>query len=259
MRIVSLVPSLTELLFTLGLGRRVVGRTSFCVHPREEVAGVIRVGGTKKVRLERLRRLAPTHVVLNIDENTREAAEAIAEFVPHVIVTHPLGPRDNPGLYRLLGGVFDRERAAQRLCDAFWGAFDALEASARRLPPRRVLYLIWRRPWMTVSADTYIARTLGLVKWQTVPAAATVRYPEVRLDRALLAGTDVVLLSSEPYPFRDRHLAEVRAQCDAAHRGSHHPRLALIDGEMTSWYGSRAIAGLEYLRAFAPALLARAE
>ena len=105
-RIVSLVPSLTELVFDLGLGDRLVGRTGFCVHPREALRGVPKVGGTKDVKLERIRELAPTHVLVNMDENRRETVDALAAFVPDIVVTHPNTPQDNLPLFALLGGVF---------------------------------------------------------------------------------------------------------------------------------------------------------
>ena len=245
-RIVSLVPSITELLFDLGLGPFVAGRTTFCVHPRPAVDPVPRVGGTKTVRIDRLRRLAPTHVVVNVDENRRSDVETIESFVPHVIVTHPLAPADNPALYRLLGSIFGREEAAERLAGAFAEALAAVEEAASRLPPRRVLYLIWKEPWMTVSRDTYISRTLALVNWETAAHDPAARYPEVTLDERLLAGVDLVLLASEPYPFKPAHAALVRA----ASGGSEVP-IALIDAEMVSWYGSRAIPGLRYLARFA--------
>jgi ABC-type Fe3+-hydroxamate transport system substrate-binding protein len=251
-RIVSLVPSITELVCDLGLATRLVGRTGFCVHPRETVKAIPKVGGTKDVDVEALRALAPTHVIVNVDENRKETVDAIARFVPHVIVTHPLAPRDNLALYRLVGGIFGREREAEALCARFEDAFAAAEHAAAEFPSERVLYLIWRDPWMTVSRDTYIARSLALVKWETVPERASARYPEITLDEALLAGVDVVLASSEPYMFRERHVAELAATPALAGK-----RVALIDGEMTSWYGSRAIAGLGYLLRFRRALDAR--
>ena len=162
-RIVSLVPSITELLFDLGAGDRVVGRTPFCIHPRGGVANVPRVGGTKTPRLDRIRALEPTHLIVNVDENRREDADALAAFVPNVIVTHPLGPRDNPALYRLVGGIFASGEATDRLCRAFERAVSALESAAHGFPERQILYLIWRNPWMTVTRDTYVSRTLALV------------------------------------------------------------------------------------------------
>ena len=240
-RIVSLVPSVTELLCDLGLASQLVGRTGFCIHPREVVRDIPKVGGTKDVKIDRIRELAPTHLVVNIDENTKETVAELARFVPSVVVTHPLAPEDNLDLYRLLGGIFDRPVETERLCDEFSVAYDALTASAPL--PTKVLYLIWREPWMTVSRDTYISRTLALVGWETAPASADERYPEI--DPAELAGSvERVLLSSEPYRFREKHLAEVEALVPGA-------RVSLIDGEMTSWYGSRAIEGLRYLGDYA--------
>jgi ABC-type Fe3+-hydroxamate transport system substrate-binding protein len=110
MRIVSLVPSLTELVCALGLADRLVGRTGFCIHPRDAVRRIPKVGGTKTVKLDAVRALAPTHVVLNVDENRKEDADALARFVPNLVVTHPLAPLDNLALYRQFGRVFGRAR-----------------------------------------------------------------------------------------------------------------------------------------------------
>ena len=240
-RIVCLVPSITELVCDLGLGDRLVGRTGFCIHPWEVVRAIPKLGGTKDVKLDRIRALAPTHAILNIDENRRHLAQQLAQFVPNIIVTHPLGPRDNFALYRLLGAIFGRETEAERLCAAL--EHELAELAARAYPARDVLYMIWRDPWMAVAPDTYIARTLELVNWRTHPLSpADDRYPEVTLER--FAGrVDHVLLSSEPFHFRERHVGEVAA----AVRGA---EVSLIDGEMTSWYGSRAVAGVRYLAAY---------
>jgi Periplasmic binding protein len=250
-RIVCLVPSITELLCDLGLGEQLVGRTGFCIHPWETVRHIPKVGGTKDVRMDRVRELAPTHVVVNVDENRKEDAEALAEFVSDVVVTHPQAPRDNLDLYRQMGREFDREREAEDLCERFEQAYERAAASAG--PERRVLYLIWRDPWMSVSRETYISQTLALFNWHTVPGTADAcnpegdkrgveRYPEV--DPGDFAGrVDRVLLSSEPFHFKEHHLAEVAALVPGA-------EVSLIDGEMTSWYGSRAIAGLDYLADF---------
>jgi ABC-type Fe3+-hydroxamate transport system substrate-binding protein len=237
-RIVSLVPSLTELVCALGLAEQLVGRTGFCVHPKGVVRRIPKVGGTKNVSLAKVRALAPTHVVLNVDENRKETADELATFVPNLVITHPLGPLDNLDLYRRFGSAFGRKREAEALCARFQAAYD--EAVAATYPERRVLYLIWKSPWMTVSRDTSISRTLALFGLHTVPESAAERYP--KLEDLRRADADLVLLSSEPYRFRDRHLAEV-----AGLTGK--PTL-LVDGEMTSWYGPRAIAGLAYMKSF---------
>jgi ABC-type Fe3+-hydroxamate transport system substrate-binding protein len=238
MRIVSLVPSLTELVCELGLAENLVGRTGFCVHPANVVRSIPKVGGTKTVNLEKIRALEPTHVILNRDENLRETAEALAAFVPNLVVTHPLAPEDNPALFRQFGATFAKEREAEALCTRFELALQA--AKQQEYPERKVLYLIWKDPWMTVSRDTYISRTLGVFGMQTLPARATERYPTVADLRA--EEIDCVLLSSEPYRFGQEHLAEV------SHLAGR-PAF-LVDGEMTSWYGPRAIAGLAYLAEF---------
>lgn len=243
-RIVSLVPSITELLFDLGLGTQVVGRTNYCVHPQGRVKAVRSVGGTKTVRFDRLRALDPTHAIVNIDETPKAVADEIAASGCTVVVTHPIAPADNLGLYRLMGGIFGRRDKAEALCARFEDALWRLKRSAEKTAPRRVLYLIWKDPWMTVSRDTYISRMLDLVNWATVGHDPGVRYPTIDLDERIVGGTDLVLFSSEPFPFKKRHLETFSAQFPGA-------RFAVIDAEMVSWYGSRAIKGLEYLRDFA--------
>jgi ABC-type Fe3+-hydroxamate transport system substrate-binding protein len=242
-RIVSLVPSITELVCDLGLASLLVGRSGFCVHPKGIVRSIPKVGGTKTVDLEKVRALQPTHVILNIDENEKETAEALREFTPHLVVTHPLAPLDNLALYRLIGGIFGRREESEAMCARFLAAHDAL--AAEKPGKLKALYLIWKDPWMTVSRDTYISRTLALAGLETLPASAAARYPEFSLEEAWLAEADVVLLSSEPYMFRERHVAELAGLQAFAGKP-----VRLIDGEMTSWYGSRAIEGLAYLREF---------
>lgn len=239
-RIVSLVPSITELVCELALADQLVGRTGFCIHPRETLKKIPKVGGTKSVDLNKIRDLAPTHVIVNVDENTGETADALAEFVPNLIVTHPLAPLDNLALYRQIGGVFGKEREAEALCSRFELAFR--EAEKRKFPTRKILYLIWKDPWMTVSRDTYVSRTLALFGLQTLPEPADARYPEISLEESWLQDVEFVLLSSEPFRFREKHLDEIKKTLNKPAR--------LIDGEMTSWYGSRAIRGLSYLAEF---------
>ncbi len=239
-RIVSLVPSITELLCDLGLASRLVGRTGFCIHPADVVAGIAKVGGTKDVNIDKIRKLAPTHLVVNIDENEKPTVDKLAEFVPNIVVTYPLVPRDNLGLAQLMGGIFGAEEAAGRWCAAFEAEYAALRSSTGG-PARTVLYCIWKDPWMSVSAATYIAAMLAELGW-TVPRLAPddTRYPRFAWSDQLVAGLDAVLLSTEPYRFTDEH-------ADALERQLGIP-VFLVDGEMMSWYGSRALAGLRYLR-----------
>lgn len=241
--IVCLVPSITELLFDLDLGEKLVGRTGFCVHPAPRVKRVPKVGGTKDVDIAKIRELRPSHVVVNVDENPRWVAQALREFVPHVIVTHPSDPEGNIKLYRLFGGIFGRQKQADALEAQFREAYQAAVRETEALPRQRVVYLIWQNPWMTVSRDTYISRLLSVVGWDTMPAEAAARYPELPNLSECLAEVDWAFLSSEPYRFREKHLAELGRLLPKGSRC----RIALVDGEMASWYGSRAIQGLSYL------------
>jgi ABC-type Fe3+-hydroxamate transport system substrate-binding protein len=244
-RIVSLVPSITETLIDLGLRAQLVGRTGFCIHPRDVVRDIPKVGGTKDVRLDAIRALQPTHAIVNIDENEAPTVDALRAFVPHVVVTHPNAPADNLALYRLLGGIFGRPGAAQALGARLLSQLEALAAGS--WPRETVLYLIWKDPWMSVAADTYIAGALATVGWR-VPhgaggAAGAARYPQVNDLDDEAARVDRVLLSTEPFRFRERHARELRERLAGK-------PVQLIDGEWTSWYGSRAITGLERLAQF---------
>lgn len=246
-RIASLVPSVTELLIALGLRPWMVARTGFCIHPAGEVADIPKVGGTKDVNLAKLRRLAPSHVIVNVDENRADTAAALREFVPELIVTHPQAPQDNAALiaqmqahFGHLPGVAARAQALQlSLAQALQSA------RGKTWPPQRVLYLIWKDPWMSVARDTYISRMLAEVGWQSWPEvfggdAGAARYPVIRGDEPWLLDIDELLLSSEPYRFDESHLAAAQALCPRA-------RVRLVDGELLSWYGPRAAAGLHYL------------
>lgn len=242
-RIVSLVPSITELLCDLGLAWYLVGRTGFCIHPKEIVLRIAKVGGTKNVNVEKIRSLAPTHLIVNIDENEKPCVDQLAQFIPNVIVTHPQTLEDNLLLYELLGGIFNVTERAQQLSRQFSDALIALQSSlSEPLTTQRVLYCIWKDPWMTVSKDTYIANMLSHIGWQII-SIGTTRYPVFTWSEQLIHDVDLVLLSSEPYRFTDEHADALEKQCGKP--------VLLLDGEMISWYGSRAIAGITYLRKLA--------
>ncbi len=255
LRIASLVPSLTELLIALGLKPWLVARTGYCVHPAAEVAHIPKVGGTKTVNLQKLRRLAPTHVVVNVDENTWPTVEALQAFVPHVLVTHPLSPQDNLALIDQLAAGFPGDGPWQTPLQAQAAAWKRRIADELALtqphgrPPSRVLYLIWREPWMTVARDTYISRMLARVNWLTWPEVegghhGSARYPTVSGGEPWLADVQQVLLSSEPYDFGPQHMVEAQSLCPRA-------TVRLVDGEALSWYGPRAVHGLQVLRGLA--------
>jgi ABC-type Fe3+-hydroxamate transport system substrate-binding protein len=240
-RIVSLVPSLTELLIDLGLGSAVVGRTGFCIHPATAVRNIPKVGGTKDIKLDEILAREPTHVVMNIDENLREDAERLHQAGLTTVVTHPQTPQDNIELFQMLGQLFGARTASAHLVrelrQALRAAQDAKEA--RPQTTLRVLYLIWRDPWMTVSPPTYVAQMLSLGGLSVVEQKDAARYPCVDEEAWTLA--DRILLSSEPFPFREKHRQEVsnRFNVDVS-------KIAFVDGELLSWYGSRAINGVRY-------------
>jgi ABC-type Fe3+-hydroxamate transport system substrate-binding protein len=240
-RIACLVPSITETLFALGLGPQVVARTGFCIHPEPAVRDVPKVGGTKDVNVSKLLALEPTHVIVNIDENRKATVDQLRKMIPHVIVTHPLAPEDNLLLFRLLGHAFAADEAALTLSRELADAFALARAVGADAVPETVLYAIWKNPWMTVSRDTYVANMLATVGWKTLPVQADKRYPDVPQDDAAWKSAHRILLSSEPYSFGDEHIKELRDEW-----GLTQP-IELIDGEMVSWYGVRAIAGLRYL------------
>jgi ABC-type Fe3+-hydroxamate transport system substrate-binding protein len=249
-RIASLVPSATELLCALGLAPWLVARTGFCIHPAALLIDVPKVGGTKDVNLARLRALQPTHVLLNIDENLLATFEAIKAW-PGValIVTHPCGPRDVPALVGQCLDAFGHLPHVAQRATALLAELTA--ALARPVPPpRSVLYLIWRSPWMTVARDTFISRQLAEAGWLTLPALeggerGAARYPQLAEDDPVWQSVDEVWLSSEPYRFAEQHLAEVQSLAPQA-------RVRLVDGELCSWWGPRTAEGLAYLRELHP-------
>jgi ABC-type Fe3+-hydroxamate transport system substrate-binding protein len=254
-RIASLVPSLTELLVALGLTEHIVARTGFCIHPADVVAQIPKVGGTKDVNLAKLRRLKPTHVLVNVDENRLDTVDVLRAWPqgerPQIVVTHPCAPADNLALvdqmltlFGALDGVAERAATLRAALE-----HELQQTAALQAPPQTVLYLIWRQPWMTVARDTYISRMLAAVHWQTLPAVdggpkGAARYPVLHGDEPWLARVQRLLLSSEPYNFDADDAQAAQALCPQA-------RLHFVDGELVSWYGPRAVDGLRYLRQLA--------
>ncbi|MDT0631025.1 helical backbone metal receptor [Rubrivirga sp. S365] len=237
-RIVSLVPSQTELLADLELDDEVVGLTRFCVHPDGWKAAKTIVGGTKNVNVERVRGLRPDLVIANKEENVREQVEAVAAFCP-VYVTDVADVDGAVAMIRDVGALVGRAARAGRIADEVEGGFAALAAAPpassppASSPPRteRALYLIWRDPWMAVGGDTIISDVLERGGWANATSSRD-RYPTLSDQDIDQLAPDVVMLSSEPYPFQAKHVAEVQALAPAA-------RVVLVDGEAFSWYGSR--------------------
>ena len=233
-RIVSLVPSQTELLAELGLDAEVVGLTRFCVHPPAWKAEKQIVGGTKNVDADRVAALEPDLVLANLEENVREQIEALDAVAP-VYVTDVSTVTDALGMIRTVGGLVGCADRSEALVTEIERGFAAL---AER-DPIRVAYLIWRDPWMTVGGDTFIHDVLAHASFDNVFGERT-RYPEISAEELAAARPQVVLLSSEPFPFGERHVAEVEALVPGV-------PVALVDGELVSWYGSRMRLAPPYL------------
>ena len=246
MRVVSLCPSLTELVFDLGAGATLVGRTRYCVEPTGRVEAVPPFGGTKNPKVEDILRVRPDLVLMNREENRKEDADALRAGGLHCRVVYPRTVEETAAMVREVGRVLGREKEAEVIARDVEQELEAAWSRAVRAQPHRWAYLIWRKPWMTVSRDTYISQMLALANWKTAGHDPQVRYPEVRVDRKLLTDIDLVLFSSEPFPFKPAHVEEFRR-----HSGDSTTPCAFIDGEMTSWYGSRAVKGLRYLRELA--------
>jgi ABC-type Fe3+-hydroxamate transport system substrate-binding protein len=249
-RIVSLVPSLTEALFVLGLGPRVVGVTDWCSHPAEGVARLPKLGGTKNPDLQAILALAPDLVIANHEENRRRDVERLAAAGIPVWVTYPRTVREGAQLLRELAGLGAEAAAVREVVEPVEAAVAAAEASRPARRPR-VFCPIWRDPWMSVGADTYADDLLRLCGGENVFAAREERrYPRVTLQEVEAAAPEVVLLPDEPYRFDAADAAELaRLDLPAARDG----RIHLIDGTWVSWYGPRIARAVGALRA----LLAR--
>jgi ABC-type Fe3+-hydroxamate transport system substrate-binding protein len=240
-RIVSLVPSTTELLCALGLAEALVGVTVYCVEPRDVVRTKTRVGGEKNPDLDAIRALAPDLVVANIEENRREDVEALRAAGLEVFITYPRSVAESLAMIRELGAVTGAVTAARHLLDEL----EPLHATVRaRLADRRAtpcFYPIWRDPWMTIGHDTYIHDLLATCGGTNVFADRN-RYPTISLDEVAARSPEVVLLPDEPFRFRRTHLRDFDAYTGmpAVRDG----RVQLVDGKRFSWHGPRLAEAL---------------
>ena len=241
MRIVSLCPSLTELVFDLGLGDSLVGITKFCVHPAERVGAVEKVGGTKDPDVARIAALAPDLVLLNEEENRREDAEALQSAGVRCHVSFPHTALETAEMVRSIAAAVDARDQGERIARDIEARHERVKRAAAGRPPVRFTYLIWREPWMTVNADTFVSALLTDAGGQNVFAGRAERYPVVTPEELGVAGTDVVLLSTEPFPFKPSHADELAGLSGVARE-----RMQIVDGELLSWHGSRTPAGIDY-------------
>lgn len=241
MRIVSLCPSLTELAFDLGLGDSLVGVTKFCVHPAEGVRGIEKIGGTKTPAVGRIAELRPDLVLLNEEENRVEDAEALRAAGLACHISFPKTAVETAAMVRSIGEAVGRIEDAERIARAIEEAARRIREESEGKPAVRYAYLIWREPLMSVSADTFISDLLRLAGGRNAFADRPKRYPVVEARDLAAAGLHAVLLSTEPFPFQEKHIAEVSRQTGLAPEIFH-----IVDGEMLSWHGSRTPAGIEY-------------
>ena len=241
MRIVSLCPSLTELVFDLGRGEDLVGITTYCVHPADRVGAVEKVGGTKDPDVARIVELAPDLVLLNEEENRLEDAEDLASAGVACHVSFPKEVGETASMVRDIGAALERSDVAESIAaDIEERARRVRESAAGR---REVTwaYLIWRKPWMTVNADTFVDALLRLAGGRNVFADRDARYPEITMQELAAAAPDVVLAADEPFPFEEKHLDEM-----ARLTGLPRERFVVADGEYLSWHGSRTPDGIDY-------------
>lgn len=234
-RIVSLVPSQTELLCDLGLEEETVGITKFCVHPDRWFRHKARVGGTKTIDPDKVRALAPDLILANKEENVKEQVEALSDIAP-VWVSDISTLEDALLMINEIGRLTGKEEKAHIIAGNIARDFAAL------LPEdtRKALYLIWRKPWMTVGRDTFIHDMLRHCGLDNIYGEEE-RYPELTFEYREGCQPELILLSSEPYPFKEQHIAECRRWFPQA-------SILLADGEMFSWYGSRLLQAPAYFR-----------
>lgn len=233
-RIVSLVPSQTELLYDLGLDQEVVGITKFCVHPEHWFQTKTRVGGTKQVNMERTRDLQPDLIIANKEENTEEGILFLEKIAP-VWISDVRNIEDAFKMIQDIGELVGRSEQASELISTIQGAMKRANGAQRK----RILYLIWKDPYMAAGPDTFIHHMLEAAGFENALSDATLRYPELSIEQINQINPDMLLLSSEPFPFKTKHTGEVRATF---------PNIEVqeVNGELFSWYGSRMLKAVEH-------------
>lgn len=239
-RIISVVPSQTELLFDLGLDAEIVGITKFCIHPASKVRSKVIVGGTKTLHLDQIHALQPDLILANKEENTREQIRELQRHYP-VHITDVVTLPDALAMIREVGQLVGRKQQAEEMAMQIAQSLFVLSShSSLSSPSPSVAYFIWRKPYMVAAGGTFIDAMLEAAGFQNAFARQT-RYPEIVPDDLRTANPDLIFLSSEPYPFAQKHVAELQAICPSA-------RVQVVDGEVFSWYGSRLLLADRYFR-----------
>lgn len=232
-RIISLVPSQTELLVDLGLEKEIVGITKFCVHPQYLKSTKTIVGGTKQVHLDKIKKLQPDIIFCNKEENTKTMVKALQD-IAHVHVSDIKTLEDNVRLINDYGKILKVESKAEALAEKLQIQQNQFQQFINDKDIKKVGYLIWREPWMAVGSDTFIDHILSLNHFENVFAYQS-RYPEI--DISNLSELDFLFLSSEPYPFKTKHFDDIPID---------NSKIKLVNGEFFSWYGSRMLMAFDY-------------
>ncbi|MDI9363958.1 MAG: helical backbone metal receptor [Flavobacterium sp.] len=235
-RIVSLVPSQTELLHYLGLKQAVVGITKFCVHPTEWFKTKPKIGGTKNVNIDAVKALQPDIIIANKEENVKEQIEALEAIAP-VWVSDINNLEDALAMIEAVGKITNTTPKTEKLIEEVVTRFNQLKTPNHKL---KTCYLIWRKPYMTVGGDTYINNMLQYAGFENVFANEK-RYPTIIIEQLTKANCNLLFLSSEPYPFKQTHILELQAAMP-------NTKILLVDGEMFSWYGSRLLEAATYFK-----------
>ncbi|PIA78122.1 cobalamin-binding protein [Gaetbulibacter sp. 4G1] len=239
-RIVSLVPSQTELLVDIGLENNIVGITKFCVHPIHLKKEKQIVGGTKQIHIDKIVSLKPDIILCNKEENTKEIVEACKQ-VCNVHVSDIFNIEDSLELINQYGTLFNKKKEAIKIVTKIKEEISGFKAFILKKPTLKVAYFIWRKPWMVAANDTFINHVLNLNKLENVYTTKK-RYPEIELINVPInKSVDVILLSSEPFPFKNSHKRELQEFYPNA-------TIELVDGEMFSWYGSRLTKAFAYFK-----------
>lgn len=236
-KIISLVPSQTELLYDLGLRNEVIGITKFCVHPNEWFTCKTRIGGTKNVQVERIKSLQPDLIIANREENVKEQVELLAQDFP-VWVSDINNLEDALQMIRSIGVVTSTSSQAENIIQKIKAGFEMLAAGTNVL--LKICYLIWKDPYMTVGGDTFINDMLLRCGMDNV-FKQYFRYPSISLADIKEQNPQLIMLSSEPYPFKEKHLQELQLYFPKA-------KIVLVNGEMFSWYGSRLQIAASYFK-----------
>ncbi len=243
-RIVSLVPSQTELLAYLGLQEETIGITKFCIHPQDWFISKTIVGGTKNIKIVTIDRLKPDLIIANKEENTKEQVEELAKQYP-VWLTDVNNFEDALQIIKDIGELTGKTNEADRLVTSIIKGFDELKKLSTVVPTAigsqlPTAYLIWRKPYMTIGGDTFINSMLEHCGFKN-SFADKKRYPEITIADLQNAQCKLLLLSSEPYPFGQKHLHELQEHLPGS-------KIILVDGEMFSWYGSRMLPAANYFK-----------